>query len=99
MPRTFKEVTLAISGVGGGSGQRLRGFLKMISVDLEGLSRRLLFEAQELIWLSSEGMERELLEGTIRYISSAYFLHLLPGVMGWRSEAQIMKDAGPMADP
>jgi len=38
-------------------------------------------------------------DGTIRYVSSAYLQNLLPGIMGCRSEAQMIKAAGPIAEP
>jgi len=71
-PRILSEVTLARPGQIGRSGTWLRVFLKIISQDLEGLRRRLFSEAQESMWASSEGIEAELVDGTIRYVSSAY---------------------------
>jgi len=44
-------------------------------------------------------MDEELFEGTIRYTSSAYFLQVLPGVDGCKSETQMMNAVGPMAEP
>ena len=38
-------------------------------------------------------------EGTIRKSSSAYFRKRLPGVKGCKSEALIVKAAGPRAEP
>ena len=44
-------------------------------------------------------MKDRLLNGTIKYISSANLNNLLEGKMGDRSDAVIRKEKGPMPDP
>ncbi len=74
-------------------------FEKMISVLLDWLSLRLFDLAQVDMCCSSCGIVEALLDGTMRYMSSAYLDILLCGEEAVRSEAVIRKPSGPIADP
>ena len=63
----------------------------MISCDLDALRLRLLLAAHRVMLESSEEIEAELEEGTMRYMSSAYCLNLLPGIVGCRVDAHTRK--------
>ena len=49
-----------------------RGLLMISSADLDWLRHRLLDAAHDVTWESSAGIVEVLVEGTIRYMSSAY---------------------------
>ena len=83
----------------GGSGMRDLGFLIIISADLDGLRRKLFDEAQDAMWFSSSDIVLVLLDGTIKYISSAYLRAWLPGVIGRYADTQSEKADGPRAEP
>ena len=89
-------LTLVIPGRGGGGCLALRPILITISVDLLGLSLKLVSLAQEAMCSISWAIVWLLLDGTKRYVSSAYLCNLLPGVEARRFENE--KERRPFAD-
>ena len=60
---------------------------------------KLLFSAHLDMWSISSKMVNELTDRIIRYVSSAYLSRELSECIVFRSDAQIIKKAGPMPDP
>jgi len=65
-PKTLKEVTRVMVESGGGGKLVDRRLVKTILWVLDEFRQRLLVVAQELIWLSSRGIDKELEDGTKR---------------------------------
>src|SRR5271163_4296393 len=98
-PKMFISFTLVIPGSGGGGRAALRPWLTIISVDLVGFSLKLFCLTQEAMWSISEDIVLLLLDGTTKYVSSAYLCNLFPGVRARRSVGFSMKAIGPIAEP
>ena len=96
-PRIFILSTRSIPRRGGGAADLVLGRLMIISFDLSTFNIRLLLDAHVEIWSSSSRTSCELIDGTMRYESSAYLFNLSSAYRG--SLALITYANGPMTDP
>jgi len=94
-PSIFILDTLVTRSMRGGREKTPR-LCKSISWDLSVLSFRLLFLAHVAMCSSSVTIDAQREEGTIRYVSSAYFTMMFSGD---RSEASMSYDEGPKPEP
>ena len=73
--------------------------MKISSFDFVLFSLRLFLDAQASTWDTSPSRELEFATGTTRYVSSANLKMRFPGVVGCRSAAVMMNEAGPSPEP
>jgi len=71
--------------------------MKISSFDFILFSLRLFLDTQASTWDTSPSRELEFAARTTRYVSSANLKMRFPGVVGCRSAAVTMKEAGPSA--
>ena len=99
MPRTLAQLTRSMSGHGDGGWDDWPHFsrMKISSFDFVRFSLRLFLDAQASTWDTSPSRELEFAARTTRYVSSANLKMRFPGVVGCRSAAVTMNEAGPSA--
>jgi len=94
-------LTHSMFGHGGGGWDDWPHFsrMKISSLDFVRFSLKLFLDAQTSIWDTSSSQELEFAIGTTRYVSSANLKIRFPGVVGCRSAAATMNEAGPSPEP